>query len=131
MLFNAEEYLKLEAAIKKKAADGDVDAVDDLVFFKKYVLTCCEYVYKVAEERVETRLAKGYLKGDELRQVVERFDQTRHNAHEQAIVSTKALNRIALMYNVGKIYSGNENVRAEIGSFCNELSDWLFGGRYD
>lgn len=128
-LFNDQEYLKLETLIKRKAALQDQEAIDDLVFLKTAMLAFCEYAYKVNEEQIETRVARDVLSGSELREVVEHFDGTRHTAHERAIAQTKALNRMAKAYSCEKIYLGDESVRFEIGSFCGEVSDWIFRNR--
>ena len=129
VLFNDKEYLKLEAMIKGQAAQKDQDAIEDLSFLKTAMLAFCEYAYKVNEEQIETRLAKGILTGEELREVIEHFDGTRHTAHERAIAQTKALNRMANAYVCEKIYLGDESVRFEIGSFCGEVADWIFRNR--
>ena len=128
-LFNDQEYMKLETMIKSKAAQQDQEAVEDLAFLKTAMLAFCEYAYKVNEEQIETRTAKGILTGAELREVVEHFDGTRHTAHERAIAQSKALNRMANAYVCEKIYLGDESVRYEIGSFCGEVADWVFRNR--
>ncbi|MBQ6479601.1 MAG: DUF3232 domain-containing protein [Anaerolineaceae bacterium] len=129
VLFNDKEYLKLEAMIKGQAAQKDQDAIEDLSFLKTAMLAFCEYAYKVNEEQIETRLAKGILTGEELREVIEHFDGTRHTAHERAIAQAKALNRMAIAYSCEQIYLGDESVRFEIGSFCGEVADWIFRNR--
>ncbi len=129
ILFNEQEYLKLEAAIKSKAGQHDPDAEEDLSFLKTAMMSFCEYAFRVNEEQIETRLAKGVLIGDELRTVVEHFDGTRHTAHERAIAQTKMLNRLATAYSCGKIFLGDESIRFEIGTFCGEVANWLFKNR--
>lgn len=128
--FDEEKYQELERKIKAAAMADNEDSIEDLKYLKNYVLNCCQYVYKVTEEQMETKLARGILKGEELRQRVELFDRMRHTAHEQAIASTRALNRMAEMYGLGKIYTGDEKDRAEIGNFCGEFCSWLFENRY-
>ena len=128
-LFNDQEYLRFEALIKSKAAQQDQEAIEDIAFLKTAMLAFCEYAYKVNEEQIETRMAKGILTGAELREVVEHFDGTRHTAHERAIAQTKALNRMAKAYACEKIYLGDESVRFEIGYFCGEVADWVFSNR--
>ena len=122
ILFNEQEYLKLEAAIKSKATQHDPDAEEDLSFLKTAMMSFCEYAFRVNEEQIETRLAKGVLTGDELRNVVEHFDGTRHT-------QTKMLNRLATAYSCEKIFLGDESIRFEIGSFCGEVANWLFTNR--
>lgn len=128
-LFNDQAYLKLEEMIRSQIALNNPDAAEDLAFLKTALLAFCEYAYKVNEEQIETRVARDVLSGSELREVVEHFDGTRHTAHERAIAQTKALNRMAKAYSCEKIYLGDESVRFEIGSFCGEVSDWIFRNR--
>lgn len=128
-LFNDQAYLKLEEMIRSQIALNNPDAAEDLGFLKTALLAFCEYAFKVNEEQIETRFARDVLSGSELREVVEHFDGTRHTAHERAIAQTKALNRMAKAYSCEKIYLGDESVRFEIGSFCGEVSDWIFRNR--
>lgn len=128
-LFNDQAYLKLEEMIRSQIALNNPDAAEDLAFLKTALLAFCEYAFKVNEEQIETRFARDVLSGSELREVVEHFDGTRHTAHERAIAQTKALNRMAKAYSCEKIYLGDESVRFEIGSFCGEVSDWIFRNR--
>ena len=127
--FHEQEYLKLEEKIKTRASQQDADAIEDLAFLKTAMLAFCEYTFRVNEEQIETRLARGVLTGAELREVIEHFDGTRHTAHERAIAQTRALNRMAEAYGFEKIYLGDETVRFEIGSFCGEVADWIFRNR--
>lgn len=129
--FHKDNYLKLEAQIINSAATGDADAVEDLLLLKRTVYSFVHYVYSVDEEQIETRFARLVLKGDELEDIVSRFDLTRHNAHESAIVSANILNRMAVIYNVGSIFTGDPSNRREVGHFCGELSNWFFVNRYN
>lgn len=128
--FNATNYLGLEDKIKSLAASGDPDGIEDLSFLKKAMLSFVQYVFKVGEERIEVRFAKGVQKGEELKNTVSYFDSTRHTAHETAIVNVNMLNRIAAAYNVDNIFTGDASNRVEIGCFCGEVSAWLFENRY-
>ncbi len=130
MFFSDRAYAELEAKVKQSAIGGDEDAMDDLGVLKKAVQIFAEYVYAVSEERIELRFAQGVVKGDEYREIVTHYDGTRHTAHEQAIVYTRMLNRIAKAYGVQPVFLGDENNRREIGSFCGEFSSWLFENRY-
>ena len=65
--FDADHYLSLDNTIKRQAISGNEDALDDLGFLKKAVLSFARYVYMVAEERIEVRLAQGVKTGDDLR----------------------------------------------------------------
>lgn len=128
--FAMDNYLALENTIKQKALSGNEEALDDLGFLKKAVLSFAHYIYMVTEEQIETRLAKGVKSGDEYREISSHFDSTRHNAHEAAIVNAKMLNRIASAYEIAQIFTGDSSDRREIGDFCGEITAWFFGNRY-
>lgn len=129
--FCAEEYIKLEQAVRSSALSGDKDALEDLGFLKKALISFAGYVFAVDEERIEVRFAQGILKGAELQSVVAHFDSTRHAAHEQAIVNVKMINRIAAAYGVGNVFVGDPQNRREIGHFCGEIGNWIFVNRYN
>lgn len=74
--FSVEEYLELENKIKLQAASGDEDAQEDLLLLKKAVLAFAHYVYRVNEEQVETRLARGVKTGEELKDISYRMSTT-------------------------------------------------------
>ena len=128
--FDADSYLALENTIKQQAAAGNEDAADDLGFLKKAVLSFVHYVYMVAEERIEARLAMGVKTGDELRETLSHFDAVRHNAHEAAIANANMLNRIASAYRIEHVFTGDRANRREIGEFCGEITAWFFENRY-
>lgn len=129
--FNHESYETLQIQIKSAVLGGDPDAGEDLDFLKKAVLSFANYVYKVNEEQIETKFAKGVLKGKEYQDVASYFDQTRHAAHEQAIVNARAINRIAAAYGVGQVFLGDSQNRREVGHFCGEVCNWIFENRYN
>ena len=128
--FDQEQYLALEAAIKRAVLAGDADAVEDLDFLKKAVLSFASYFYAVNEEQIETRFAKGVFKGTGFQEIVSHFDQTRHAAHEQAIVNARMLNRIASAYGIKDVFLGDPLNRREVGHFCGEICGWIFENRY-
>ncbi len=129
--FDDSAYLSLEEEIKQKAITGEPEALEDLNYLKNAVMIFANYVYKVDEEQIETRLAKSFLKGEELREVVSHFDSTRHTAHEQAIVQARILNRLASAYGVNPVFLGDQSNRREIGHFCGEITKWFFDNRYN
>ena len=129
--FNQDMYEKLVAVIKQQAASGNEDAMEDLGFLKKSVLAFANYVYVVNEEQIETRLAEGIKKGNELREIRAHFDSLRHNAHEAAIVNAGMINRIASVYEIDRIFTGDLNNRREVGQFCGEITNYIFLNRYN
>ena len=128
--FDVDSYQHLESAIKKAAISGDMDAKEDLQYLKKAILTFADYVREVEAEQIETKFAKGLLKGEEYQRVVSHFDGTRHTAHELANINTRMVNRLADAYKVGHVFLGDPDNRREIGHFCGEIAFWLFDNRY-
>lgn len=129
-LFDEKAFAALESSIKESRFQQPDMAEEDLDSIKMAVLAFANYVYRVAEERIEVRLASGVKNGAEYRQIVESFDATRHTAHEKAIAMTGLLNRMASAYDIPPIYTGDLTNRVMIGDFCREFCDWLFAGRY-
>lgn len=128
---DAEAFTRLEALVKQRLESSDEDAAEDLSALKSAALSFAEYVYCVCEERIELRFAGGVLKGQEYRSLAERYDGTRHTAHEAAIVNVRMVNRIAALYETEPVFLGNPEDRREVGEFCLEFASGLFEKRYD
>jgi hypothetical protein len=73
--------------------------------------------------------APGLLEGEALRTEVTALDRDRSTHHNAAIASAGAINRIAALYGVGKIYGGDPEKRREVAQFCMELTETLFRNR--
>ena len=129
--FNEQYYIALENAIKNRIKDGDTNAAEDLELLKAALMSFFEYAHKVEEQETEKRFATGILKGREYQNRVTFFDETRHNAHEKAIINVKILNRLGKSYGTGIVFTGDESIRYEIGDFCGEVSQWFFVNRGD
>ena len=128
-MFDYHNYLALIAAICAAAKDGDADAAEDLGFLRDAVKNFVEYVAAVDLSEVGIDTAPGLLEGEALRTEVTALDRDRSTHHNAAIASAGAINRIAALYGVGKIYGGDPEKRREVAQFCLELTETLFRNR--
>ena len=67
--------------------------------------------------------------GEEYREMMQRYDASRHAAHEDAIAMTRMLNRLASVYNMSPIFTGDDQERLQIADFCLEAVIALFQNR--
>ncbi len=67
--------------------------------------------------------------GQPYRDMVAQYDQTRHSAHETAIINVRVLNRLANLYDLPPVFSGNTEERHQVAAFCLELDVYLFENR--
>ena len=88
------------------------------------------HAYVDSVVRGETRLLlSGQPDGRAYRDLVMQYDQSRHACHETAIVNAGVLNRLASLYELPPIFSGDETQRHQIADFCLELDRYLFINR--
>lgn len=59
-----------------------------------------------------------YYEGEEVRDALGKNDQSRHDAHERAIMGVKRLNRFASMKGLEPIFEGDIDNRYEVADFC-------------
>lgn len=67
--------------------------------------------------------------GQPYRDMVTQYDQTRHSAHETAIINVRVLNRLANLYALPPVYTGSADERHQIATFCLELDVYMFENR--
>ena len=97
---------------------------EDLETIREAAEYCLQYVYTVC--RGENRL-NTLAEND--REIINDYDQTRHHAHENAILYTNILNRLAAQHGIAPVYTGDTANRHQVADFCLELADWLFRER--
>ena len=110
-----DNFLKLVNAME--ASDAEL--------VRPLFLSFLEYSKKVNEYVILGELAKKTMTGEDLRLELESLDRKRHNAHESAIGSLNALNRLCGMMKLGKFAdidtTNRYNVADFIGEFVNEF----------
>lgn len=67
--------------------------------------------------------------GEPFRKMVLRYDQARHSSRETAVINVRVLNRLADLYSLPSVFTGNGADRRQVEDFCMELDQYLFGNR--
>lgn len=124
--FNHDTYVEL--ANKMKASDSP-DARDDLEALNDAMTSFREYVNKVDAGEQQILLAAVRFEGEEYREMVSRYDRNRHDQHESAIVNVRLVNRLAELYGVSPLFTGNDKERLQVADFCLDVVIQLFQNR--
>ena len=74
-------------------------------------------------------LLSGQPNGQPYRDLVMQYDQARHSCHETAIINVRVLNRLAGLYELPPVFTGDDTQRHQVAAFCLELDDYLFVNR--
>ena len=82
------------------------------------VLALGEYTQAVYYMEFSVAIIKAKYEGEEVRDALGKNDQSRHDAHERAIMGVKRLNRFALMKGLEPIFEGDIDNRYEVADFC-------------
>lgn len=102
---------------------------DDLEIIQDAVESFTSYVKDVDIGEQQIKFAYATLDGDELRQRVTAVDARRRRCHEEAIINAKLLNRLAEIYEVSAVFTGDFNDRLQVADFCLELTVTIFENR--
>lgn len=119
--FNASAFQMLSDKATAEPDDLEIitDAVSDFTSYVKDV--------DIGEQQI--RLAYATLDGDELRERVANIDARRRSRHETAISSARVLNKIAEIYGVSAIFTGDFGDRLQVADFCIDITVELFENR--
>lgn len=133
-MFDFEAYNKLmdqATANRKKAKTSDEVELAEMTLgvISEAVKTFGEYVTTVDNTENHIRMAYARFEGQELVQVIEGADRTRHNCHEAAIANVNALNRLADRMGIGPIFTGDGDDRLSVADFCLDITTVLFQNR--
>lgn len=124
--FDYDAYIALAARIKES---NSVDAQEDLEALDDAMTSFREYVNKVDAGEQQIRLASVRFEGDEYREMVTRYDQRRHDQHESAIANVRLVNKLAELYGVPALFTGDDKMRLEVADFCLDVVVKLFNNR--
>lgn len=124
--FNYNAYVHLADKIK---ASGTEDAADDLEALNDAMTSFREYVNKVDAGEQQIVLAAVRFEGDEYREMITRYDRRRHDAHEEAIANVRLVNRLAEMYGVAQLFTGDDQERLQVADFCLDVTVQIFQNR--
>lgn len=98
-----------------KACKDDPEMLD---IIQADLLALGEYTQAVYFMEYSSAIIKEKYEGQNARDALEKNDQTRHDAHERAIMGVKRLNRFAAMKGLEPIFEGDVNNRYEVADFC-------------
>ena len=124
--FDYDAYLGLVDKIKHSDSP---DAADDLEALNDAMTSFREYVNKVDAGEQQIKLAAIRFEGDEYREMVSLYDRNRHNAHEDAIANVRLVNRLAELYGVSPLFTGNDTERLQVADFTLDVVIQLFQNR--
>lgn len=119
-LFDISAHDALFQAMKD-AATTDPDAEDDIDYIEGYIKNIIDYVSVVDGTIVSGNCARARLEGEAYRQRIMELDRQRRITHEAAIASVSALERIAGMYGVSPLFTGDKDDRDQVADFCLEF----------
>ena len=118
----------LTELIRRIATGIDPDCELDREALEDILPSFHDYVNTVVQG--ETRLLLfGQKEGQPYRELVSRYDQERHGKHETAIANVRALNRLAAIYELNPVFTGDDTQRHQMADFCLELDRYLFVNR--
>ncbi len=118
----------LKALILKITTGTDPDCRDDQDVLESILPSFHAYVDAVV--RGETGiLLNPHAEGQTYREMISRYDQSRHSAHETAIINVRVLNRLADIYGTAPVFKGSSEERHQVAAFCLELDAYLFENR--
>lgn len=121
MYLNVENFRKYQMAVIHKC---DHDEYNDLVDGIKSFI---EYPKAVMQHEKTLELRRNQMDSSELIQIIQDADQNRRIVHNNAIVNCAIMNRLAEIYNVGKVFTGDIACRYQVGDFCEEVAELFFG----
>lgn len=124
--FNYDAYLKLADKIKSIETP---DAAEDLEALDDAMTSFREYVHRVDAGEQQIKLAPIRFQGSELRDMISRYDQSRHDQHEAAIANVRLVNRLAELYGVEPLFTGDDKDRLAVADFTLDVVTKLFKNR--
>lgn len=77
----------------------------------------------------QIRLAAVRFEGEEYRDMVSQYDRRRHDQHEEAIINVRLVNRLAQLYGVSPLFTGNDQERLQVADFCLDVVIQIFQNR--
>ena len=123
--FNETAFTEL---IRRITTGIDPESVEDQEALESILPSFHTYVDAVV--RGETGLLlSGRPEGQAYRDLVSHYDESRHAAHETAITNVSVLNRLADLYELPPVFTGDVTQRHQIADFCLELDRYLFVNR--
>lgn len=118
-----------DASAFQMLSDKATAEPDDLEIITDAVADFTSYVKDVDVGEQQIRLAYATLNGEELRERVSNIDARRRSRHETAISSCRVLNKMAEIYGVSAVFTGDFGDRLQVADFCLDITVELFENR--
>ena len=110
------------------AVKDDLDAAE---FIDSSLNRFRDYVNSVVTMEYRMGIATAVKEGEELREIIQTLDRSRHIAHESAISACSQLNRLSERVGLPPFFDGDINDRYQVADFCKDFVDEMwFNGRY-
>ena len=126
-----EKYLNEKALmdlIRQVTTGSDPESREDQEALESLLPSFHAYVNAVIAG--ETRLLMNpHAAGRSYQEMVTEYDQDRHSAHETAILNVRVLNRLAELYKLSPVFTGDSAQRHQVAAFCMEMDQFLFRNR--
>ncbi len=106
----------------------DPDSRDNLEVLETILPSFHAYVDAVVSGETRLLLA-GQPEGQTYRDLIMQYDTARHSCHEAAIVNIRILNRLAGLYDLPPVFTGDNAHRHQVAAFCLELDQYFFVSR--
>lgn len=113
----------------QKLIDETKNNPEDQEILVDVVKSCNNYVTAVDAMEVRIKVAQFRFDTAEFQEIVKDLDNQRRRHHEDAIACTNMLNRIAALYKVSPIFTGDISNRYEVADFCLEVTKVIFENR--
>lgn len=106
----------------------DPESAEDRDALCSILPTFHAYVDSVVRGEMQLLLSET-TEGAAWRETVSWYDETRHGCHETAITNACVLNRLADLYELPPVFTGDAAERHQVAAFCLEMDRWLFENR--
>lgn len=118
----------LRELVRRITTGIDPESREDLETLENILPSFHAYVDAVVSGEIRLLLS-AQAEGQAYRDLVGHYDQARHAAHETAIINVRVLNRLAGLYDLPPVFTGDDAQRHQVASFCLELDQYLFVNR--
>ncbi len=102
---------------------------DDAEILEDAISSFRTYVDAVVQGETQLLMHEYGADGTQYREMVSQYDQNRHGCHEAAIINVKLLNRLAAMYGLEPVFTGDDTQRHQVADFCLEAVQYFFRNR--
>ena len=119
----------LQELIRKITTGIDPQCRDDLETLNDAFSSFHAYADAVIRGEIRLQTDGHGTDGQDYRNMVFQYDQTRHSCHEAAIVNVRVLNRMAALYELDPVFTGDDAHRHQVADFCLEMDQYFFRNR--